>query len=325
MTAPNAFARIIVGYDDSRAAETALRQAIALAEQYGGEIVAVNVSGVCASAALPVPTKAALPAFDVAPVLRSLDAERRGLFEKLSRFVELCEIPVRMDFATSGVAAGILDAAARWTATAIAVGTHARTGVAHFVVGSVAEEVVRGASIPVIVRHADGVRRPLKHVVVGIDASEPAASAAAFAVAIASKRNVRICYCTVIDTGSVLQPGADLAFDPTPLLSTLRADARDALDAALQEANRAGVYPDTEVAEGADVDRTLCEMGARHDADAIVVGTHKRGDFARLFIGSTAEALIRRADRPVIVVPAEPATTRSRVVEPTAPFFGLAS
>ncbi len=36
------FARIVVGYDDSPAAETALLQAIAIAEQFGGEIAAVE-------------------------------------------------------------------------------------------------------------------------------------------------------------------------------------------------------------------------------------------------------------------------------------------
>jgi nucleotide-binding universal stress UspA family protein len=293
MKTANPFARIVVGYDDSKAADTALRQAVALAEKYGGEIVAVNVSDLPAPAALLVPTKAAPPALDARPVLRSVDAERRDLFEKLSRFVESREVPVWMEFAMNGAAAGILDAARRWKATAIAIGTHARTGVAHLVAGSVAQEVLRSASVPVVVTRADSVRQSMKRVLVGIDTSEPSANVRAFAMALAGQPDVYLCYCTVIHTA--------------PYPSTMRAEGRDALDAARRDANREGVDPDTEVAEGADADIGLCESARRHDADAIVVGNHKRGDLERLFAFSTAESLIRRADRPVIVVPMDPA------------------
>jgi len=305
----NPFARIVVGYDDSIAADTALRQAVALAEKYGGQIVAVNVSDLGASAALPVPTKSAPPTFDASPVLRSVDAQRRDLFEKLSQLVEFYELPVWMEFGMNGAAAGILDAATRWGATAIAIGTHARTGVAHLLGGSVAEEVVRGASVPVIVTRASSVRRSMKRLVVGIDTAEASGNVGAFAVAVASEPDVSLWYCTVIDAESASQPGADLASGTSPLDTKLRAEARDALAAAREDANREGVDPDTEIAEGRCADIGLCEVARRHSADAIVVGNHQRGDFERFFLGSTAKALIRQADRPVIVVPVDPATT----------------
>lgn len=41
----------------------------------------------------------------------------------------------------------------------------------------------------------------------------------------------------------------------------------------------------------------------RADATIIVVGTHGRTGLKRLVLGSTAEVVVRHADRPVLVVP----------------------
>jgi nucleotide-binding universal stress UspA family protein len=45
----------------------------------------------------------------------------------------------------------ILKTATIWEADLIVMGTHSRTGLSHFLLGSVAEHVVRHAAIPVMV------------------------------------------------------------------------------------------------------------------------------------------------------------------------------
>ncbi len=47
----------------------------------------------------------------------------------------------------------ILETAAQWRADLIVMGTHGRTGLAHFVNGSVAERVARRARCPVLIAH----------------------------------------------------------------------------------------------------------------------------------------------------------------------------
>ncbi|MFT3886161.1 MAG: universal stress protein [Flavobacteriales bacterium] len=55
-------------------------------------------------------------------------------------------------FLPDGVPAdGILSTAAEWQADLIITGTHGRTGLAHFFAGSVAEHVLRHATVPVLV------------------------------------------------------------------------------------------------------------------------------------------------------------------------------
>ncbi|RQS63275.1 universal stress protein [Burkholderia sp. Bp8984] len=53
---------------------------------------------------------------------------------------------------------------------------------------------------------------------------------------------------------------------------------------------------------GENVSDVLARAAAECDADLIVMGTHGRRGFRRMFLGSVAESLVRIADRPVLVV-----------------------
>lgn len=50
----------------------------------------------------------------------------------------------------------VLARAAAWQADLIVMGTHGRTGLAHLLMGSVAENVVRRATLPVLIAHEPG-------------------------------------------------------------------------------------------------------------------------------------------------------------------------
>ena len=53
------------------------------------------------------------------------------------------------------IAALVNEEAGNWQADLIVIGTHGRTGLSRLLMGSVAEGVVRGASIPVLLVHAE--------------------------------------------------------------------------------------------------------------------------------------------------------------------------
>jgi len=57
---------------------------------------------------------------------------------------------------------------------------------------------------------------------------------------------------------------------------------------------------------GDTVDRLLHEA-ERKDVPIIVAGSHGHGGLHHLLLGSISEALVRHADRPVLIVPARPA------------------
>ncbi len=67
--------------------------------------------------------------------------------------------PVRTTILTGGAAEAILRFVREEPVDLLVVGTHGRTGLMHFVMGSVAEEVVRHADCPVLVRRSSSVQR----------------------------------------------------------------------------------------------------------------------------------------------------------------------
>lgn len=60
-------------------------------------------------------------------------------------------LPIEVDVMSAPPVAGILDEADRLGASNIVLGTHGRKGLAHMVLGSVAENIVRKAKVPVLV------------------------------------------------------------------------------------------------------------------------------------------------------------------------------
>jgi nucleotide-binding universal stress UspA family protein len=64
-----------------------------------------------------------------------------------------------------------------------------------------------------------------------------------------------------------------------------------------------GVRVDVLVEEAPDVYREILAQADRLKADLIVMGTHGRSGFERLFLGSTAEKVLRKSRRAVMTVP----------------------
>jgi nucleotide-binding universal stress UspA family protein len=56
------------------------------------------------------------------------------------------------------------------------------------------------------------------------------------------------------------------------------------------------------VSDDVSVASTLLRVADEHDASVIVVGAHRRGALSRLLLGSTAEDVLKRAQRPVLMV-----------------------
>ena len=85
---------------------------------------------------------------DAAEARRTLERTSLEQLQKLAQEDEECAV-------VGQPAEAILEQAATWHPDLIVMGTHGRTGLAHFLNGSVAEEVVRNARLPVLVVHEE--------------------------------------------------------------------------------------------------------------------------------------------------------------------------
>lgn len=106
----------------------------------------------------------------------------------------------------------------------------------------------------------------------------------------------------------VLNPpvGMDPMGTVAPSIPDLEEAAKSQLESLVPENTPEGVTIHPVLLRGSPP-KTIATFARKKDADLIVVGTHGRTGLGRLFMGSTAEALLRQAPCHVMVV--KPRTT----------------
>jgi nucleotide-binding universal stress UspA family protein len=131
-----------------------------------------------------------------------------------------------------------------------------------------------------------------------VDLSDASRKILRQALLVARQHGATLKVIYVLDVGRARSSG-EAMFEVTPAMrSTLDEDLHWLVAAAMD----AEVQTQTAVCEGPVVPTILHEVRV-FQADLIVVGTHGRGGFERMALGSTAEKLVRRAMCPVMVVP----------------------
>lgn len=135
---------------------------------------------------------------------------------------------------------------------------------------------------------------------VATDGSETADRAVNEALREAETHSARLIAIHVLDTGSFTSPkrGPWQRF-----YDELRSRGEDVLDGVRSRAEERGIPCETVLLEGR-ADREITHFASENDVDLVFVGTVGRSGIRETFLGSTAERVIRRTDRPVTVVPA---------------------
>lgn len=136
--------RILVAVDFSESSRKALQYAVGFAKEFGGSITLVHVLNVpygAGEAAMVVEFEAFQKSFH-------LDAEKK-MASLLAEFAGSVEADTVIT--TGGPYREIIKLADERQIDLIVVGTHGRTGIGHFLLGSTAERIVRHAHTPVLV------------------------------------------------------------------------------------------------------------------------------------------------------------------------------
>lgn len=212
----------------------------------------------------------------------------------------------------------IPEAAARLGVTLLAVGTHARKGVRRWLKGSVAESIVRGTKVPVIVMPTgdDGVTpdeelSALLHVVVAVDLHQEAGEVVR--VAMGGLRQLKdrkpvVTLMTCEDFEDVATFGEDA--EGQDAIDEIRAAMADGANASLVSLAAAhggdgAIEIRTRVERGDPEDR-IHDVADEVGASLIVVGTHGRHLAPFLELGSTTAKVLRSSNVSVLVVPSHP-------------------
>jgi nucleotide-binding universal stress UspA family protein len=210
----------------------------------------------------------------------------------------------------------ILDAAAHRPADLIAMSTHGRSGPGRWLFGSVADEVLRRAEVPVLLVPGAcppgwGAAPTRRQVLVPLDGSELAEEALAPACELAERLGADLRLLRVVE------PPVPLVADEVSYPAAVNQDAELAaaqayLDRVLARLRAAGRAGEASALLG-EAATTIAAVAREQGVDAIAMATHGRSGLARLVLGSAATGVLQRAAMPLLLV--RPATVHQTETE----------
>lgn len=185
------------------------------------------------------------------------------------------------------------------------VGSGGESRLSGALLGSVTLAAVSTGSAPVVVVHLGDRERATGPVVVGIDGTATGETAIGFAFHEASIRRAGLLAVHVWN--DLVVPGTHRL--ENPLLDPERIEQQEREVLAERLAGWADKYPDVPVRQILVKGRAVpCLREYAEHAQLLVVGSHGRGGFVGMLLGSTSHALVIHSAAPVVVVRSEPAS-----------------
>ncbi|GAB4568931.1 MAG: universal stress protein [Haliangiales bacterium] len=297
--------KIVVGMDFSEASEIAVQHAMRIARHAGAEVVLVHVGTVLATGE-PVSHITSTTREQWEALLREELSEVRDNLEAVcerlrGQGVTLSHM-IRDGFADNG----LTDAASELGADLLLVGTHGRTGLKRFFLGSISERVVRLSRTSVMVARPPGASDGggYKRILVPTDFSLPAAAALQYAFAMAAPdAHIDLVHFWQMPLAATT-PYAPFQAAEEALGSVRQAMAHSVEQTGqelLEKHLREGMevrFKSNEAAPGHGIQELLEET----PYELVVMGSHGRRGLSRLLLGSIAEVTTRHANCSVVVV-----------------------
>jgi nucleotide-binding universal stress UspA family protein len=227
----------------------------------------------------------------------------------------------RLETAVGDPAEHILRVTEQLGARMIVMTTQGRGALGRAVFGSVADQVTRQATVPVmLIRpevHAGSTTAPqIRRLLVPLDGSPLAARALPVALALAKQLHIPVHLITVVGSTNAatveLTLAAFAAEQFQESLDSLFTEAETRLSDHAEQFEGEGVPCSWQVLRGSPY---FAIADAARPGDVIVMTGHGRGGIVRLVLGSVAEKLVREAPVPVILVP----SSAQRADEPMVP------
>ncbi|HWC51924.1 MAG TPA: universal stress protein [Nitrospira sp.] len=213
--------------------------------------------------------------------------------------------------ATARIATGIpseevIAAALAEESDVVIVGTRGKSGLAHVLLGSTAERVIRMAPCPVLAVHMTTTERhagveediPFDRILVPVDFSECSLEAVACAGMVAGQSKASIELLHILEPSSY---GIDFTIESPHEREHKRKRATERLAALASGLTTTGISVTTSLLGGAPADSIL-EVAKKSSCRLIVMGTHGRRGLSHVWAGSVTEAVLRRGTVSVLAV-----------------------
>jgi nucleotide-binding universal stress UspA family protein len=287
--------RIVVALDGSPLAEQALAAASGLAEASGCEIVLLT-----AIARMERWANAETPSWE-----EEEGALAAGYLDTVARPLRDNGLQVKTRVVWGRPSEAIRDVADEEDADLIVMTTHGRSGIRRWLIGSVADNVLRTTHRPLLLLRAQDVAPgplSMRNILVPLDGSHLAESSLSSVRDLAQQFAARVVLERVVVPPAVLY-AEQYVPSAAPVMEDMVAAAREYLETERERVEGDDVSVTISVDEGFPVEAIIA-AAERFSADVIVLTTHGRTGPARTILGSVTDGLVRQSHRPCLVIPA---------------------
>lgn len=288
--------KILCPVDRSDASGRAFDYALMLSRWYDASLTALEVAW------LSVPPTTISTPVALTPV------QMQEFSADLQRFVDTRSsgTPVAVKLAQGPVVPQLLDEARQLPADLIVMGTHGRGGFERFILGSVAEKVLRKAPCPVLTvppaaLDAPATPQPFQAIVCAIDFSPASLDALDYALLLAEESGKRIILLHVFDWDEDRLLPEQFERATHDIREEHRQATLKRLRDMVSEEERLWCQCQELTATGRPHEQ-IVQVAAEEGADLIVMGAHGRRVADLLLFGSTTNQVVRHATCPVLTV-----------------------
>ena len=300
---------ILVPLDGSPFAEQALPLALSIANRAGANLELVRVHVLYG---LEEPPCSWMP-FDPTEDAIFKEHEQEYLDAVARRLQTTASVPVTYTIANGLTVDGILERVRTKPADLIVMTTHGRGPTSRFWLGSVADELVRHAPVPILMMRPREVSQnpapepTLRRMLIPLDGSELAEQVRKPAIALGNLMDAEYTLARVVER-SLFPDGFRMVAEAVeqssiaqPQLEKRRAEAQSYLDGVAERLRAEGFRIQTHVVVADSVATAVLDVANDKKIDIIAIATHGRGGLKRLLLGSVADKIVRGAFTPVLV------------------------
>lgn len=295
------FKRLLVPLDGSRLAESVLPAAVYLAERFRATVVLFHA----------VEPGVSSTVHGQRHLLGT--AEAQAYLDEIAKRLARPNLAIETDVQPVGeadVARRIIAHAGELKADLILLCAHGRGGLRDVLMGSIAQQVIQGGTIPVFfVRPSQEDSAPsfdCRKILVSLDGTPIHEPALPVAAELARECNAVIHLLTIVPTPGTLSAeragtGLLLPTTMTAVLDLAQRGAVEYLQGKVRELLATGLSATAEVARG-DVAPSLLDVAERAGADLIVMATHGRASMDAFWSGSVTPKVLSRSRAPILLV-----------------------
>jgi nucleotide-binding universal stress UspA family protein len=203
----------------------------------------------------------------------------------------------------------IIETAAEDKGTLVTMATHGRSGINRWLLGSVAEKVLRGGTNPMLLVRAteegktDG-GATLKSIVVPLDGSELAEGVLPTVAELAKTLKLAVVLFRAYNIPYNAYASAEgyAAIDYEELLAAMREEAVDYLEKKTEAVKKLGVANVSNVAKEGFAADEIISLARKSPDNLIAMCTHGRSGVKRWMLGSVTETVVRHSADAVLVL-----------------------